>query len=87
MVKGIRARKKKYVQVVAEFDTEGRIKPLEIVWDDGRRFAIDRVVDRRRAASLKVGGQGIRYIVEVGGRRTFLYYEEPAWFVEEIVPE
>lgn len=57
------------------------------MWDDGRRFEIDRVVDVRRAASLKVGGQGVRYIIEVGGTRTYLYYEGPAWFVEEIVPE
>lgn len=87
MVKGIQARKKTYVEVIADFDTEGRITPLEIVWDDGRHFAVDRVVDRRRAASMKVGGQGIRYLVEVGGRRRALYYEEPAWFVEQIVPE
>lgn len=87
MVQGIRERRKRYVEVVVDFDTDGRITPLEVVWDDGRHFAIDRVIDRRRAASLKVGGQGVRYIVEVGGKRTFLYHEDPAWFVEEIVPE
>ena len=85
MVKGIRERKKTYVEVVADFAPDGRITPLEIVWEDGRRFTVDRVVDRRRAASMKVGGQGIRYLVEVGGCRRALYYEEPAWFVEEIV--
>ena len=87
MVKGIQSRKKTYVDVVVEFDVDGRMTPLEIVWEDGRRFAIDRVVEQRRAASLKVGGQGMRYMVEVGGRTTFLYHEDPAWFVEEIVPE
>lgn len=87
MVQGIQARKKTYVDVVVEFDTNGRMTPLAILWADGRRFDIDRVLERRRAASLKVGGQGMRYIVEVQGRTTFLYYEDPAWFVEEIVPE
>ncbi len=87
MVEGIQSRKKTYVDVVAEFDTEGRITPLEIVWEDGRRFPIDAVIEQRRAASLKVGGQGMRYLVRVKGRTTFLYHEQPAWFVEEIVPE
>lgn len=87
MVQGIKGRRKTYVEVIASFDTGGRMLPLAIVWEDGRRFEIDRVVDRRRAASMKVGGQGIRYIVEVGGRRTCLYFEDPAWFVEEIIPE
>ena len=84
-MRGIQSRKKTYVSVLAEFDPSGQLTPLAVVWADGRRFDIDRVVERRRAASLKVGGQGIRYLVEVGGRTTFLYYEEPAWFVEEIV--
>ena len=44
MVKGIQSRKKTYVDVVVEFDVDGRMTPLEIVWEDGRRFAIDRVV-------------------------------------------
>ena len=87
MVRGIQSRKKTYVDVVVEFDTEGRMTPLAIVWGDGRRFQIDRVVECRSAASLKVGGQGMRYMVEVGGRTTFLYHEDPAWFVEEIIPE
>ena len=29
----------------------------------------------------------MRYLVRVKGRTTFLYHEQPAWFVEEIVPE
>ena len=87
MVRGIQSRKKTYVEVVVDFDTEGRMTPLAVVWEDGRRFEVDRVIECRRAASLKVGGQGMRYMVEIGGRTTFLYHEDPAWFVEEIVPE
>ena len=87
MVQGIQSRKKTYVEVVVDFDTEGRMTPLSIVWADGRRFEIDRVIERRRAASLKVGGQGMRYLVEVCGRTTFLYHEDPAWFVEGSVRE
>lgn len=84
-MKDIACREKHYVQVIASFDADGRITPLRIVWDDGRHFDIDRVLDRRRAASLKTGGTGIRYTVRVHGRTTYLFFEDPRWFVEAIV--
>ena len=87
MVTGIEHRKKRYVEVVADHAEDGRVTPLYIIWENGRRFDIERVLDRRRAASLKCGGTGIRYYVEIGAKRTFLYFEEPRWFVEEIVRE
>lgn len=83
MVQGIERRQKRYVEVVTRTGVDGRVMPLSILWEDGRSFEIDRVTDVRRAASLKVGGTGIRYICEIQGRRTFLYFEDPLWFVEE----
>lgn len=83
MISGINRRHKKYVEVAVEFDTDGRMTPTAIKWDDGRTFEITRVVECRRAASLKVGGTGLRYLCEIGGNKTFLYFEDPAWFVEE----
>ena len=41
----------------------------------------------RRCTSLKVGGEGVRYDVVVGNAHTFLFHEDPRWFVEEVVPE
>lgn len=87
MVRGIGGRRKRYVEVVADHREDGTVVPLAVVWGDGRRFEVDRVLDRRRAASLKVGGTGMRYLVRIGAAETFLYYEGPRWFVEEIVPE
>ncbi len=40
------------------------------------------LLDVRRAASTKAGGQGIRYTVRVLGRETYLFEEENRWFVE-----
>lgn len=71
-----------FVEVTAKFDTQGDITPLSITWADGTVFEIDRVLDKRRAASLKAGGQGIRYTIRVNGHSTYLFYEEPRWFVE-----
>lgn len=87
MVKGIAHRVKHYVEVVTRTSVEGKVMPLTVVWDDGRTFNVDRIVDIRRAASLKVGGSGIRYICEISGTRTYLFYEDPLWFVEEKVAE
>lgn len=81
----IEYRKKKYVDVVARHDSNGSVVPLSVVWDNGTTYEIDRVLDKRQAASLKVGGNGVRYLVRIGEKETFLYYEGPLWFVEAIV--
>lgn len=73
---------KMMVEVIARFDKEGKITPLTVVWEDGRRFEIDRVLEARRAASLKAGGIGIRYTCMIGGKSAYLWYEGPCWFVE-----
>lgn len=83
MVQGIAYRRKHYVEVLARIDEEGVVTPVSITWDDGRTFEIDRVLDARQATSLKVGGTGMRYLVRIGGATTYLFYENPRWFVEE----
>jgi hypothetical protein len=71
-----------FVEVIAKFTKDGGKIPLTIVWEDGRRFDIDRVTDIRRAASLKAGGQGIRYRCRIKGKETYLWLEDDTWFVE-----
>lgn len=44
---------KVFVQVTAEHDINGKIRPLTVKWEDGRIFKIDRLLDVRQAASLK----------------------------------
>ena len=34
-----------YVEVVAVFKKEGLLLPREIVWEDGRRFSVDKVLE------------------------------------------
>ena len=72
---------KKYVAVVARFNKQGLIVPLSIEWEDGHIYEIDRIIDTRRAASMKAGGSGIRYTCMISGHKRYLYYEDPAWFV------
>ncbi len=79
--------KKKYVEVTAKFDTEGRVFPLKILWEDGSSYFIDKVLDVRPAASLKAGGAGIRYTCRINMVERFLFLEESRWFVEEILKD
>lgn len=74
---------KKYVGINARFDTAGNIIPLYILWEDGRKFPIDRVKDVRPCASLKCGGFGIRYTCSICGHEIYLFLDGNRWFVEK----
>lgn len=83
--------RKVYVEVVASFREDGLLLPREIVWEDGRRYKIDRVSAMQPGASMKVGGQGDRYTIWLNGQQRYLFLERNAslrgnhfgrWFVE-----
>jgi hypothetical protein len=71
--------RKIFLKVVAEFNEEGGITPLSLTWEDGRRYAIDRVTDISPAVSFKVGGCGIRYICRVQGHQVLLFQDGNQW--------
>ena len=82
---------RQYVEVTVDFTPEGLMLPRALVWEDGRRYEIDRVRAVQAAPALKAGGQGDRYTVSVAGRLTYLFFERSAaltgnvlgrWFVE-----
>ncbi len=65
--------------------------PLTILWEDGRKYRIDRVSDIKQASAMRCGGQGDRYTIWVGGKQSYLYFERSSslngsnvgrWFVE-----
>lgn len=74
--------RKVIVEVTVRFDINGKLTPLAIKWEDGRLFSIDKVLDVRRAASLKAGGTGIRYTCRIRNKETYLFFDDPQWFVE-----
>ena len=71
------------LEVNADFDLDGNIRPRAITWEDGRVYEIDRVLDVRRAASLKAGGVGMRYICRIRGKEVKLFNDEGRWFMEK----
>ena len=73
---------KAYVEVIADFSSDGRMKPLRLIWEDGRKYDIDRILRVDRCASRRAGGAGIRYVCRILGQRVELYSEENGfWFV------
>ncbi|HHV99782.1 MAG TPA: hypothetical protein GXX36_09470 [Clostridiaceae bacterium] len=75
--------RKVYVDTTAYFTKEGDIFPIKFMWEDGRKYTVDKVLDKRKAASLKVGGQGIRYTCRVSGKEIYMYLEDGnRWFIE-----
>lgn len=45
---------KVYVEVVARFDKDGVMMPMAFVWEDGRKYEIDRVKSKRSPAVKRV---------------------------------
>lgn len=82
-MKGVLGRRLRYVGVVARTSAEGAVTPLQIIWDAGTCYDIDQVLDCRQAVSRRTGGVGMRYTVRVGAATTYLWFENPRWFVEE----
>lgn len=85
---------KVYVDVTAQFNSDGDLIPLSLTWEDGQVFEIDRVTDIRQAAAMKAGGQGDRYTIWVRGKQSYLFFERNCsltgnnlgrWFVERRV--
>ncbi|MDM8111469.1 hypothetical protein QUV50_06700 [Phascolarctobacterium faecium] len=72
-----------YLEVTAKFDNNGRVVPLSFIWF-GRKINIDKVTDMRPAASLKQGGQGMRYTCRVKNYSFYLFCDDNKWFIEKL---
>lgn len=74
--------KKVFVEVSAKYSQDGEITPKSFVWENGETYEIDKVFECQKAASLKVGGQGMRYKCRVMGKDTYIFFEDGRWFME-----
>ena len=75
-------REKRYIPVTVRFDAEGKMRPIELEFDEAHRYRIDRITDVRRAACQSVGGVGDRYPCRIRGQERYLWFEKGRWFVE-----
>lgn len=73
-----------YIEVEARFTLLGQVIPLEVIWSDGRRFAVTRVRSVSNASPRGGAVCPVRYDCEIEGNRRRLYYDGDSrrWFVE-----
>ena len=73
-----------YVRVSGNWEEDGSFIPLFILWENGLKYKIEKIVQRCPAASLKSGGAGLRYTCLFSqGQRRYLYFCENRWFIEK----
>ncbi len=72
------------VEVTANFSREGVVRPLSLVWEDGRTLFVDKVKAVERAPARVSALLPVRYTCVILGKERWLYYEpsRQRWFVE-----
>ena len=73
---------RKNISVVARMNESGLVTPLFLLWENGKVYEIDKVLDIRKKASTKGGGMGLRYLCRIGVHERFLWLDDYIWFVE-----
>ena len=74
---------KNLIKVIAQFEEEGIITPLYIVYED-HNYKIDKIRRVEPAASLKSGGIGLRYTCKIGGKDRYLFLEDNQWYIDPL---
>ena len=64
------------LNIIVQHLPDGQALPKIILWEDGRKFAIDKILDIRKAAALKCGGVGTRYICRICGKELTIFDED-----------
>ena len=79
---------KVYVEVAAAFTVKGSLRPLWLIWEDGRKFEINRVKFCERAPSHVGAILPVKYTCIVEGSEREIYFEpeKMKWFIERPVP-
>ena len=67
------------VEVEIEDRSDGQVIPRTIIWCDGRRFPISRVLFH--GSSLANEYEGIRYTVIIGSAEKYIYRVNHEWYV------
>ena len=69
-----------YVGMVLKVAPDGKVCPLEVIWEDGKRYPVDSVKNVTPAAKTNVGGPGLQYTLVIKHQERFFYENEGRWF-------
>jgi len=84
---------RQYVRVIADnfllYDANKllpvpEIKPLIVVYVDGRQYELDAVSKPIKNATLKSGGNGLRYTCRIQKTLFYLYFDDNTWYIERV---
>lgn len=70
-----------YVNVIAKFDKDGTITPMTLEWKNGLLYDVESVRTLGECPSRRAGGQGVCFMVQIGGNQAILSFEDPCWFI------
>lgn len=73
------------VEVAAKFPREGGLIPLSLVWEDGRKFEVEKMKSVERASAHVGAILPLCFTCVIGGSEKRLYFEPSLnrWFVEQ----
>ena len=60
--------RKVFADVIVRESKDGRKRPMSLIFEDGKSYATDRLVQVKRCPANKVDGTGIRYTVSIRGK-------------------
>lgn len=69
-----------YVDVEVMSDRNGNTLPLSLIWNNRKRYRIDRIY-REVMSFLPQGGEALCYECRIKGQRRELYLQNGQWFV------
>lgn len=67
------------IQVECERDAGGMVMPKTVIWPDGRRFSVSRVLFQSTSPTNEY--EGIRYTVIIGSAEKYIYRVNHEWYV------
>ena len=77
---------RKNISVICKLDKNGKVTPLNIIWENPDEtesiFEIDKVIAIDKKASLKGGGMGLRYTLKIKGQVKYIWLDGYFWFIE-----
>ena len=73
---------RKNVNIIAKMQEDGIVIPLILLWENGKKYTIDKILDIRKKASTKGGGLGLRYTCRFGEEERYIWLDGYIWFVE-----
>ena len=75
-----------YVGMILKVAADGKVCPLEVIWENGKQYHVDEVRDVTPAARTDVGGPGMQYTLVIKRQERRFYENDGRWFTWVTTP-